>query len=157
MTTIMYDRQAGIMAADSRAYSGRTTPIGEKRKIFRLGDGALVGVSSTVVGFSTMFLPWLEAGADPLAAPNYLRPIDRGDATFDALMVSPKGDVFMFINQWVETGPLDGDVFAIGTGAEYALGAFWAGGGIGMAMRIACELDIWSAPPIVTLAREPGR
>lgn len=48
MTTIAY--RNGVMAADTRAYSGGKLPIGTKTKIERLEDGTLLGVSSITPG-----------------------------------------------------------------------------------------------------------
>ena len=47
MTIIAY--RDGIMAADSRAYTGDPDPIGVKQKI-RWHDGELLGASSRAVG-----------------------------------------------------------------------------------------------------------
>lgn len=142
MTTIAY--RNGVMAADSRAYSGGRMPIGQKAKIRRLADGTLIGVSTTLTGRAERIMAWFEAGADPSAAP-------AGDSKHYLLVVRPNGEVFYANDTYELSGPLSGEFFAVGSGEEYALGAMAMGAGPERAVGIACGLDVWSEPPIIAL------
>lgn len=144
MTTIAY--RNGVMAADSRAYSGDKVPIGSKAKIHRLDDGGLLGITSTVVGLPERFVEFVNSGLDPSykeGAPD--------DPHLSALWVKPNGDVMYFAG-WLPTGPVIADYYAIGSGEQYALAAMCLGYGPEAAVTVACEFDIWSAEPIHALS-----
>ncbi len=142
MTTIVF--RDGALAADSRAYSGDKIGIGSKTKIHRLEDGSLVGCATTEVGFSERFVAWLKAGKpDDFVVPN--------EIDFQALHVQPDGGVFYYHNSYFPTGPLEAEFFAIGSGAQFALGAMQMGAGAIVALEVACELDLWSDLPLMVL------
>lgn len=142
MTTIVY--RNGVMACDSRAYSGGSMPIGSKSKIERLDDGTLLGVSSTIPGGAEAIRQWYKDGMPKDC--NYNLP-DR----FSLLVAKLNGSIFMANDNLMISGPLMGEYFAIGSGSEYALGAMAAGLGPEQAVKIACELDVWSSEPIFAL------
>ncbi|RAK68814.1 peptidase S14 [Phenylobacterium kunshanense] len=146
MTTIAY--RDGVLASDSRAYSGDKTPIGSKQKIHRLADGTLLGVSTASIGGDALVRRWVEAGC-PAARNDDLKP-----DSFTALMVRANGDVFYANNNLEWTGPLDVPFIAAGSGEHYALGAMAMGASAERAVEVACELDVWSAHPIRTLRLE---
>lgn len=148
MTTIVFSRREGLMAADSRAYSGGALPIGQKDKLMRLADGSIAGVSSRVVGASRFYRAWVE-DRTPIPA--------EVAKDIVALRVSEYGEVFYMSGAEAETGPLNGDFFAIGTGDCFALGAMLAGAKVIRAVEIAIALDIWSGGPIVTLPVRPAK
>ncbi len=142
MTTIAY--RDGIMAADSRAYSGDKNPFGSKTKIHRLPDGSLFGASSSKVGV-----------VDKLRRLT----VEHGvSATFptvvegQALLVKPNGDVFLFNEQDGFSGPIRTTFCAIGSGEQYAMGAFHMGADAARAVSIACECDVWTGGEITVLA-----
>lgn len=146
MTTIAY--RSGVMAADTRAYSGDKVPIGWKRKIHCLADGTLLGVSTTSVGGDALVRRWVEAGcAEPTN--DSLKP-----ESFSALMVRPNGEVFYACNNLEWSGPLTAEFLAIGSGDQFALGAMAAGASAVKAIAIAIELDPWSAGEIAVLRLE---
>lgn len=151
MSTIVY--RDGVMAADSRAYSGNTAPIGNKRKITRLADGSLVGVSTTQPGTSERIAQWLDelTECNPLAFQDWAQaPAIPDIGSFTALTVRPDGTALLFENSLfpsIVTAPY----YAIGSGREYALGALVGGSSALQALRVAVELDVWSGLPIVTL------
>lgn len=145
MTTIAY--RDGVMAADSRAYSGGRPPIGCKAKIKRLADGTLIGVSSTVPGRGEAVIAWFEAGANPEKVP-------PGDPSHRLLAVKPGGEVLFSHDAYSISGPLTGEFFAVGSGEEYALGAMAMGASAERAVEVACDLDVWSALPITVLKLE---
>ncbi len=137
MTTIAY--RDGIMAADSRAYSGNRDYMGAKAKIERLEDGTLIGVSSTVVGGGEEVREWVKAGTNPKAE------LNKG---FTLLLVKPDGKVFVAVDTTLLSGPLTADFFAVGTGSDIALGAMGMGATAIKAVEVGCRLDPWSALPI---------
>jgi 20S proteasome alpha/beta subunit len=143
MTTIVY--RGGVMAADSRAYAGYNAALGSKTKIRRLPDGTLIGCSSVQPGLGEAVIEWYAKGARPAAAPA------KGDAKFTLLVVKPDGSAFYASDGFYLSGPLVAPFFAIGSGEHAAQGALHAGCSAKQAVEIACKIDVWSAPPIVTL------
>lgn len=147
MTTIAY--RDGVMAADSRAYSGSKVPIGEKVKIRRLDDGTLIGASTSTCGAGTWVLDWYEGGCIAKAGDAELLP-DK----FDLLVVHPDGRVFIASDHAVLSGPLTTPYIAIGSGNEYALGALAHGATAVQAVEAACTLDVWSEVPVYASTHE---
>lgn len=140
MTTIVF--RDGIMAADTRAYAGDKQPIGRKRKIQRLDDGTLIGVTSTTAGGGEALIEWWKQG----------RPKDfELPAHFTLLVVNAKGEVYYACNTRFISGPLTGDWWAIGSGEQYAAGALHRGATAREAVEVACDLDAWTAEPIDVL------
>ncbi|PZR92276.1 MAG: hypothetical protein DI537_13900 [Stutzerimonas stutzeri] len=141
MSVITY--RDGVMAADSRAYAGSTTPIGAKMKIHRLKDGGLFGVTSSVVGLPEAVKSWLDSGCQ-----NDLKP-ECG--SFDAIHVKPNGEVFFYSEGFMPSGPLIGPYFSTGSGERYALGAMSMGAGAVQAAAVAAELDPMCSGPITSM------
>jgi len=140
MSTIAY--RDGIMAADTRAYSGGVTPVGEKAKIRKLADGTLIGVSSTVPGGGETVIDWWERGHP------------KGEtlpSSFTMLAVDPKGRVFYVTDGTHVSGPLAAPFFAIGSGSDYALGAMAVGSTAREALKVAIELDVWTGGRVMWL------
>lgn len=139
MTVIVY--RNGVMACDSRAYSGGPSPIGDKCKIERLEDGTLLGVSSNKPGGAELVRRWYkEECPDEF---KYKLP-----ETFTLLAVKPDGTAYYADDYPMLSGPLTADYFAIGSGEKYALGALALGVSAPEAVAIGCKLDVWSAWPI---------
>lgn len=146
VTTIAY--RDGVLAADSRAYSGDKVPIGSKVKIHRMDDGTLLGVSTTSVGGDALVRRWVAAGCAPVTS-DMLKP-----DSFTALMIRPNGEVFYANDNLEWTGPLTGRFIAIGSGEQFALGALQMGATAVQAVEAAIALDPWSAGEITILRRE---
>jgi hypothetical protein len=144
MTTIVY--RDGVMAADSRAYGGTGKELGHKTKIRRLDDGTLIGCSTNQVGLGEAVLDWYARGAKQDDAP---KPASV-ELTF--LAVKPNGEGYYASDSFFLSGPLQAPFFAIGSGAYAAQGALHAGASAERAVEIACLVDVWSGPPIVTLS-----
>ena len=142
MTTIVY--QNGVMYADSRAYAGDAHPVGLKRKVHRLKDGSLVGISSSQVGEPERFVAWLNSLKDCVIDVEHAEQF-----LVQALLVRPNGEVYYFSDSQYPSGPLIGEYFTIGSGDEYALGALKAGADPRTALKIACECDLYTAEPIL--------
>lgn len=143
MTTIAYKN--GVLAADSRAYSGQRMPIGEKDKIHRLRDGSIFGVSTASVGGDALVRAWIEDGC---------RPADKDQpipGDFVLILVKPNGELFYAKDNLSLTGPLDAPYIAVGTGAEYAMGAMEMGADACTAVEVATRLDPFSGGTVSTL------
>jgi ATP-dependent protease HslVU (ClpYQ) peptidase subunit len=146
MTTIVY--RDGVMAADSRAYSGDKHPIGAKTKIHRLGDGTLFGCSSSNVGADSILRRWVESGCQPPQGSD-LKP-----DSFELLIVRKSGDVFYAHDNLDLTGPLTAEFHSIGSGNQYAMGALSMGADAVRAVEIAAQCDVWTGGPITQLKLE---
>lgn len=147
MTTIVW--RDGVLAADRRAYSGDKAPIGAKRKIGRLADGSLLGVSSSCVGAPALIQRWVESGA--VAAADALKP-----ENFQAILIRPNGQVFYAKDNLDWSGPLDTPFLAIGSGDHFALGALEMGASAPKAVLVASALDPWTGGGVDTLTLEPA-
>lgn len=151
MTTIAY--QGGIMAADSRAYSGNKVWIGSKVKLHRMSNGALVGSTSRLVGKTELFAAWIQEQIDSkVASPGEM--LSEQPIGVAGLLVWPDGSVWYWNDGSNFAGPLEADYFAVGSGEEFAQGAMAMGASAEQAVEAACLLDPWSAPPIVTMKLE---
>jgi len=149
MTTIVY--RDGILAADSRAYSGAQTPIGTKHKIGALSDGTLVAISTTMPGLSERVMQFLEAGLAGGYEDNAGPEPDVLRDNFTMLLVDPEGQVFYASNSMMLSGPLEAECFAIGSGCEYALGAMYAGADAVSAVQAAIKGDPYTGYPVISI------
>lgn len=140
MTVIAY--REGIMAADSRAWSGGHSPIGSKTKIRRLADGTLIGCSSSIPGAAEYVMAWYEDG---------MNEDDKLPQSFTFLAVKPDGTAMVADDGPYMSGPLTADYFAIGSGRQFALGALAMNATAEEAVQVGIELDTCSAGPIQTL------
>lgn len=138
MTTIAY--RDGLMASDTRAYSGDKHPIGFKSKISRLGDGTLIGISSSTVGAPTEFLSWL---LDQPIGERY-ESVSEDPLPVQALVVCPDGRAYYWDDGKAFTGPLRADFFAIGSGEQTALAALLLGRSAEEAVELAKQVDPWT-------------
>lgn len=146
MSTVAY--RDGIMACDTRAYTGSRTPIGTKVKTARLLDRTLVGISTTRPGGGERFLRWISQvwGTNDFFDGRENFP---GLDSFTGLVVKATGEAYLFEDRLYPSGPIEGKFFAIGSGAEFALGAMESGRPAVEAAQIAAKLDPWSQAPIV--------
>lgn len=141
MTTITY--RNGVMAADTRAYSGDRLPIGQKKKIHRLSDGSLFGASSYKPGHTEKLRRFVEEHGVESS-------ID-GEIEAQAIVVKPDGSIYYFNDQDTFSGPLEAEYIAVGSGAQFATGAFALGVDAIQALEVGIALDPWSALPITVL------
>lgn len=147
MSVVVY--RDGVLAADSKAYGGKyQTSPGLKRKVHRLPDGTRVGVTTCVIGMAERFVQWMEAGADPEGWGADPKPDLR------AIIVRPDGQVFLCDDGLHFSGPIETSRYAIGSGAEFALGAMSMGADAVRAVEVACEHDFHSGGPVISLAAE---
>lgn len=144
MTTILYKKST--MFSDSRGYSGSNAPIGSKPKLFKLPCGAIFGGSSTIRGAVTQLrLYAIKYGWKDVCYDDSIKA--------DGLIYSDEGLFFFSCgicwSQVDENKPV-----AVGSGAEYVLGALRAGAAPEEALCIACELDVWSELPVQEMSYE---
>lgn len=149
MSVVVYDHRTQTMTADTRAYSGNSHPAGHKMKIHRIKEGphagSLLGVVSNVVGMPEEFRAWIERGADKEDwAPN--------DPSFEALLVKPNGEIFLFDDAYYCAGPMVGSFFTIGSGRKYAYGALMAGADAKAAVEVAIACDTWCGGPVAQIS-----
>lgn len=150
MTTICY--RDGVLAADSRAYSGDKMPIGIKKKLHRLSNGALLASSSRVVGNTDAFAAWCQAAIDEKRClPDVAAPEDYD---IQGLLIWTDGKIYYWNDSRSWAGPLEAEFFAIGSGEQFAYGAMMAGASAEEAVRIACACDPWTDGPVRTLRFE---
>lgn len=149
MSVVIYDAKSQVMAADTRAYSGSAHPIGNKMKIHRIAtgrfEGSLLGVTSSTPGMAEEFKHWIEN--DALRSDTLV----PAGPDFEALLVMPDGSVHLYLDAYYSSGPLVGDVFTIGSGKKYALGAFKAGASVVGAVEAAIECDTMCGGPVALL------
>jgi hypothetical protein len=146
MSVIVF--KGGIMAADSRAYGGRgQASPGQKVKAHRLSDGTRIGMVSAIVGMPERFLAWYAQGADPKAWGD-------GNPDLRALIVRPNGEVMLFEDGLQASGPIVCERYAIGSGAEFALGAMEMGATAERAVEVACLFEPHCGLPVTVLGPE---
>jgi len=75
------------------------------------------------------------------------------DADLFSILIAIKGEVFE-IDQDYSIARREDGVYAIGSGAGYALGALLAGANGMEAMKIAASLDVNTSQPFITLQQE---
>jgi ATP-dependent protease HslVU (ClpYQ) peptidase subunit len=143
MTTIATDGKT--VAADTQASIGGERMQRPHVKIERRGN-RIYGVSGTAA-LQPLLIDWYEKGhvLDDL-------PKVRESLNWTMLVMEP-GSVKIL----GETCPVPDDVsypFAIGSGAEFALGALFAGASPLEAVKIACLLDVNSGGMITTMPLE---
>lgn len=133
MTTIAY--RDGVMAGDRRATANSTIEH-QCTKVFRRADGVLIGIAGALVDCRA-FADWMLAGEADDKKPTF-----DAKANFEALVVRPAGLVEWHCNSgWMRA---EGAMFAIGTGAPFALGAMEMGADAEKAVEIACRRDCHS-------------
>lgn len=152
MTTICY--RANIIAADSRETWGSEaggTSVGNCEKLFRKRVGKRDVVIGTAGGsyLGMVFVDWYGSTAEP---PPILRDAHL-DEDFDVLILD-RGKVYT-ANHLCRPILVVDPFIAIGSGRKAALAAMYCGRSAREAVSIACKVDPYSAPPIVTMTM-PG-
>ncbi len=135
MTTIICDRTG--MAGDSQATS--VYGISATTKLFKLRVGGIVGISGTLVE-GLVFVEWLKG--EMKEAPPKMDEVE-GILLRDGIMYHFDGHAFPM-------RVLD-KVIAIGSGAQFAVGAYYAGASLRESVKIARKLDAWSGGRIKEL------
>lgn len=156
MTTIAYAN--GVMAADTLMSRGREITTGA-RKIFATGH-YLVGFSGSygVIPALLDFLRGEEASTDGDATLFHKVWADKPDFAedFSVLLVNRRGTVFYGGDTppVIVARPFE----AIGTGAQFAIGAMAYGAGAKRAVKIATCLDAFTGGDVISLSlKDIGR
>ena len=140
MTTILASLKHKVMIGDSYTSSGGSGF--STVKVFQLEDGRLVGFSGHLT-HGLKFIEWLKHGT--MFKPHY----DKEEHTFEALVMSNNG-IQYYDNELIPADVLE-DVYAVGSGACYALAAMDAGVSPKKAVEIAAGRDDGTGLPIVVL------
>ncbi len=136
MTTIAATTQA--IACDSQITVNGVHVRGSS-KITKIG-GSLFGLAGDCEAIS-IFSEWVKGGRKEDAKPE----IDA-ELTFFAIELNADG-LYLWPDGLYREQVLDGHI-AIGTGAQFALGALSAGADLVEAVEIACKWDVNSSEPI---------
>ena len=135
MTTIICNRDK--IVGDSlvtSAYGVSTTT-----KLFKLRVGGVVGISGTLVE-GLVFVEWLKG--DMQKTPPKMNEVEG--------ILLRNGIIYHFDGHAFPMRVLD-KVMAVGSGAQFALGAYYAGASLHEAVKIACKLDTCSGGRIKEL------
>lgn len=144
MTTIVY--RDGIMAGDSRAYSGNFVVIGNKVKVFKIDD-RLIGVSASQVGLPEEVLDWFRGGM--IGNLEDIIKIDE-NCMFQILSVDQHGAA-SYYNKSMHPANVMAEYYAIGSGDTYALGALAQGATAKEAVLAASQFDSYTNDDIHTI------
>lgn len=149
MTTIAF--RSGLMAADSRTTvesEAGGARVFRCEKLYRVespkhGGEVIVGTAGETFS-ALVFLDWLKTekseGVDNLIL---------GEADFTALVLTRRG--LYEYDKWCRGERILDRFYAVGSGAKAALGAMHMGADARQAVAVACRVDPFSAPPIVTM------
>lgn len=137
MTTVAWDGRTLVADSAATTDSRKITT----HKLFRLADGSLVGGAGTLTEIREM-VAWLNSGSDPETLPEC--------SDCDLLLVKTDGSVLEFSGS-ADGIPVLDKVAAIGSGAEYAIGAMLAGKPARRAVEIAAMRDPFTRGPFVGL------
>lgn len=152
MTTIAY--RNGVIAADSRTTletEGGGARMFLCEKLFRKTSGitgetviiATAGESSP----GMVFVDWFGSGKD--APDNFI----IGEADFTCLVLQKDG--LWEYDAWCRGVKILDEFYAIGSGAKAALGALHMGASAVKAVEVACKIDHYSGPPVVSMRLAP--
>ncbi len=136
MSTIAANRKE--MAADSQSTAGPTKSRTPRPKVQRINSDLVAAVGITDI--IPRFFEWYKKGRPEDDKP------DLGES-FEALVLTP-GGLFQYYNRLEPIGIVEA-FYAIGQGSEIALGAMAAGASPDRAVEIACELNIYTGPPVL--------
>lgn len=159
MTTICY--KSGIMSSDGRMSLGDMIIKEDTQKVFWVNNH-LVGVCGRARAINT-FVTWLQKMTDYHIVNqevgelvDLVPPALEDDEGYSALVVTPSRQVLMYEgNTPIDMGS---DVpMSVGSGSCFALAAMKAGSSAEEAVKVACELDVYSGGEItvVQLEEEP--
>lgn len=143
MTTIAF--KDGILAADSLITEGNER-VGFITKIGRLECGVLYGAAGRL-STAQKFMAWVETGMDG-DPPDFT---DKdGDQNGKGFVIIDSEIIEFGAHGAVDKIPLVTS-YSIGSGAAYARGAMEAGLSAEEAVKVACEIDVFSGGPVQTL------
>ena len=156
MTTIAY--RDGIMAAEGKMTLGDMVIKLDTEKVFWVNNH-LVGVCGRACAINT-FVTWLQKMTDYHIVNqevgelvDLVPPALEDDEGYSALVVTPSRQVLMYDgNTPIDMGS---DVpMSVGSGSCFALAAMKAGNSAEEAVKVACELDVYSGGEITVVQLE---
>lgn len=156
MTTISY--KDGIMVSDGRMSLGDMIIKDDTQKVFWVNNH-LVGVCGRARAINT-FVTWLQKMTDYHIVNqevgelvDLVPPALEDDEGYSALVVTPSRQVLMYEgNTPIDMG-LDVPM-SVGSGSCFALAAMKAGNSAEEAVKVACELDVYSGGEITVVQLE---
>lgn len=149
MTTICTDGRT--VAADGKSCLG-DRPVSLRTQKIVVSNGTLYALS----GPECMIRPiieWWERGHDHATVP-----VAKDEGCAWTLMVIDPGGTVIMTSRCQFPSPIPSGVFAIGSGADYAMGAMLAGKSPREAIAIASRCDVWTGGDIqeVVIAEAVG-
>lgn len=137
MTTIAWDGRT--IAADRRLGGWQTA-----NKLFRLRDGTIFAGAGRMDDVAEV-LAWLQGGRKPDDKPE----IEPDDSEF--FIVQPDGKAYWLTTPFLRSVKIEDQFYAIGSGAEFAIGAMRAGVSAKRAVEIACTCDPQTGKGVVVM------
>ncbi len=125
----------GIMAADTGARAGSLKRYATKLFVI---DKAVLGFSGTL-GDGHTFINWWKSGHDLDAVPEFKQYRGSDDAPDIHVMVMTKDGIELWTEHF-QPHPIEMEYWAIGIGAQAALGAMHAGADAFHAVEAACSV-----------------
>lgn len=145
MTTILYDPEAGEIAADSQD-TGDSMKMACV-KLFRVNGHIIATAGGSYSGL--LFVRWFRGWE---GEPDYDDKDRKPDLTnlsededFECIVVRPDKSCYTINRLFVPYEMLKGKPVALGSGGGPALGAFLAGVDVKEAVKIACKVDAFSS------------
>jgi ATP-dependent protease HslVU (ClpYQ) peptidase subunit len=162
MTTVCF--RDATMASDSKCTDGWGAFTTKTRKIDRLASGALLGQAGDADAREIIKL--LSAAKKPEDLPSRAE-LAATKTDFDGILVFPSGEVFYIYVYVLDHGSevewtgqvleVQEGMAAVGSGAQFALGAMAAGKSAADAVAIACHYDSASGLPVQEVPLRKGK
>lgn len=145
MTTIAY--RDGVIASDSRTTCKHHIDSDTTKKLFKLPDGAVIGMAGAWDPGMDLFYALKKAIKDGADKKTKDLPIVRGK--YQAIVVCPNGDTwFNDMGSWTNLKEFDYEYYAIGSGTVAALSAMDAGATAKEAVAVGIKRDMYSGGKI---------
>lgn len=148
MTTIAFDRRAGVMASDTQVTS--CTRKFRAHKIHHLPDGSLWGATGSMSAGQKL-RRWAERGFKPADKPEF-----DGAPEVECLLVRPNGSIWC-VDGELEPLPFTDEFIAIGSGGPYAVAAMECGRTPEEAVHVAAKFDAATSEPVEVFKLGPKR
>jgi len=149
MTVIAWDGKT--LSADKQTTAGSMKR--KLRKITRLDNGHLIGATGNSTDCKR-YMEWYDSVCKKEVGEFVKFPTWQGDSHPHLMVVTPWKGVYMYTGTDEYLDYTENDVFAIGSGAEYALGAMRAGADSVKAIEIASEFDAYCGMGIDSIELE---
>lgn len=141
MTTAVYSRRHKEIAAD-RKNTDSGGMAWEVNKIELLVDTGKYFLGSGHCRGIGLARAWASTNFDPQEEPDWEFVLeDEDERGMQCLIISANGDEVQMINGELTPMHVQGDYFAVGSGAAYAIGALEAGASPVQAVEIAAKYD----------------